>query len=112
MRQTDAIARASEIYRGILRARYRAYREHGLAGVTPYVRRTKVTSPAAPFITALESFELLEEFYPDFDSAFQEFPAFSPDYLSHRFYVRKEQVPIPIIWRRPLSGACRIVRAR
>lgn len=92
VRQTDAIARASGLYRGILRARYRAYREHGLAGVSPYVRRTKVTSPAAQFTTALESFELLEEFYPDFHSAFQDFPTFSPDYIGHRFYVRKERV--------------------
>ena len=88
----DAVTTASEAYRSVLRARYRAYRERGLDGVGPYVRRTTITSPAAEFATALESFALLEEFYPDFHAAFRDFPAPSADNVRHRFYVRKQQV--------------------
>lgn len=91
-RQTDVLAGAGELYRGVLEARYRAYRERGLAGVSPYARRATISSPATQFTTALESFELLEEFYPDFHKAFRDFPAFSPDNIQHRFFVRKEQV--------------------
>jgi hypothetical protein len=91
------ISLASDAYREVLRARYRAYRERGLAGVDPYVRRTTVTSPAAQFVTALESFELLEEFYPDFHAAFRDFPAGARDDINHRFYIRKQ-----VVQRRPV----------
>ena len=88
----DAVTKASTVYRSVLRARYTAYRERGLDGVSPYVRQTTITSPAGEFATALESFELLEEFYPEFHAAFRDFPTPSADNITHRFYVRKQRV--------------------
>lgn len=88
----DSIATATAAYRSVLRARYRAYRERGLDGVDPYARRMTIASPAVELATALASFELLEEFYPDFHEAFRDFPIPSAADVSHRFYVRKQQV--------------------
>jgi hypothetical protein len=69
-RVVESAADASEQYRSILIGRYQSYLENGQQGIASYVRpRGKSVKPGDDLALAVESFEFIEPYFPDFYEA-------------------------------------------
>ncbi len=92
---TDPSAReaVTAVYREILRDRYRAYREQGLAGVASFDRgRGRTVDPGEKLRLAASASEFFRSNEPALHTAFAEFPKGHQPQIEHRFYWLHQRV--------------------
>jgi hypothetical protein len=85
----EAVAAA---YRKALMARYRAYREKGLAGIAPYDRGGREVNPGRTLRLAASASDFFRKQEPALFKAFEQFPEAGSEDAEHRFYWIKQSV--------------------
>jgi len=91
--RSTVVETVSEAYRRLLRQRLQAYRQSGLAAITPYARKGgAVTDPASELRLAASDAERLPRSGPELSEALLHYPSAQPPQTVHRFYWIKRRV--------------------
>jgi len=91
--RSTVVETVSEAYRRLLRRRLQAYRQNGLAAITPYARKGgAVTDPAPHLRLAASDAERLPRSGPELHEALLHYPSAQPPQTVHRFYWIKRRV--------------------
>lgn len=89
--QTATREAVSAAYREMLRKRYHSYRQQGLDGIEPYLRKSDTVSPARELKLAAESMPVARQVFPDFQRSLIDYPRVGSEYLHRFFLIKKEQ---------------------
>ena len=86
-----AAATVSAAYRAVLQDRLTAYQQSGLGGIKPYDFGGKSVSPAEELQAVYDQVKpLLEEFFPDFGKALENYPeGLSEDIISQFYWIKR-----------------------
>ncbi|MBR9981790.1 MAG: hypothetical protein KFF50_12245, partial [Desulfatitalea sp.] len=88
----DAAAAMAAAMAAVLQQRYLAYRNQGLAGVTPYqVGPAQQAEPALELIAATESAVMVQERMPAYYGCLRHYPQCSAPRLVHQFFWNKQR---------------------
>lgn len=90
----DPVAREAvmEEYRGVLRKRYRSYREGGIASIEDYDRGGGASSPREAFRVAIEEWAPLKGLAPALHQAIADYPDHQLEGMINLFYCQKQEI--------------------
>lgn len=92
-RDRAASEKVSSQYRTLMEERYKAYRQKGLRGIAPYVRKGgKIVSAAEELIAAVEAATFLRQYFPAFVTALLQYPQKQEGVTGHRYFWIKKTV--------------------
>lgn len=84
--ESERVAAVSRLYRDVLKARWRDYREKGLNGIAPYARKRSESVPSAELRLAANESKILARYFPELQLALLTYPNNLPERSAETFF--------------------------